>query len=240
MVPTPASSEPGNPPEVASPYPVHLDADPPGELSRWLWLAKWVLIVPHVLILVVLWLVFAVLSLAAMVAILATGRYPRAIFDLNVGILRWSWRVGYYAYSALGTDAYPPFSLAEDPSYPARLSVDYPERLSRGHALVKWWLLALPHYVIVGLLLGPQVEWQDVDGTRYGGQIGLIGILVLAAGVVLLVRGTYPRGIHDLVLGLNRWVYRVAGYAGLMTDLYPPFRLDLGAEPAPTTGPDAP
>ena len=51
-------------------------------------------------------------------------------FDL--GVLRWSWRVGYYTYSALGTDRYPPFGLAQEPGYPATLDVAYPERLSRG------------------------------------------------------------------------------------------------------------
>ena len=235
MLSTPSVPEPGDLPEASRPYPVHLTADPPRDLSRWLWLVKGVLILPHLLALLVLWPVFVVLSLVALAAIVATGRYPRGIFDVNVGILRWSWRVGYYSFSALGTDVYPPFSLADDSGYPATFSVDYPERLSRGLALVKWWLLVLPHVIVVGLLVGPQVQWQNLDGNRFGTQVGLIGILVLAAGVLLLVRGTYPRGLHDLVLGLNRWCYRVAGYASLMTDTYPPFRLDVGAEPMPAT-----
>lgn len=211
-------------------FPARLTARPAERLSPALWLVKWLLIIPHAVVLAFLWVAFVVLTFVALVAIVATGLYPRGIFDFNVGVLRWTWRVGYYSYSALGTDDYPPFTLKEVSGYPASFSVRYPERLSRGLALVKWWLLAIPHYVVVGLLLGPQVSWEDAEGRQYESQIGLIGILVLVAGVVLLVRGRYPRDVYDLLLGLNRWVYRVGAYAGLMTDVYPPFRLDMGPD----------
>jgi hypothetical protein len=215
-------------------YPVHVDADLDPVLSRWLWLVKWLLAIPHFVVLFFLWIAFVVTSIAAFFAILVTGRYPRSIFDFNVGVLRWTWRVRYYSYGALGTDQYPPFSLRDDPDYPARLRIDYPEHLHRGLVLVKWWLLAIPHYVVLGLLLGGG-GWAVSEGARSAGGPGLIGFLVFVAGVVLLFTGRYPARLFDLVLGLNRWVLRVAAYAALMTDQYPPFALDQGGHEDPAT-----
>jgi hypothetical protein len=208
-------------------YPVRVDATLDGHLSRWLWLVKWILAIPHLVVLVFLWLAFVLMSFFAFVAILFTGRYPRSIFDLNVGVLRWTWRVTYYACGGLGTDQYPPFSLEDKPDYPAHLEIAYPEHLSRGLVLVKWWLLAIPHYLILGVFLGGGWAAADSAGAAAGGG-GLIGLLVLVAAIALLFTGRYPRGVFDIVLGLNRWVLRVGAYAGLMTDEYPPFRLDLG------------
>lgn len=206
-------------------YPVRVEAQLDPHLSRWLWLVKWFLAIPHFFVLAFLWVGFAVMSVAAFFAILFTGRYPRGIFEYNVGVLRWSWRVSYYSYGALGTDRYPPFTLKEVPAYPAHFEVAYPEHLSRGLVLVKWWLLAIPHYLIVGLFLGG-AYLAVRDG--YFATSGLIEVLALIAAVILLFTGKYPQSLFDLVLGLNRWVLRVAAYAGLMTDAYPPFRLDQG------------
>src|SRR5918994_751756 len=183
---------------AASPSAVRIEGRLDAELSRWLWLVKWLLAIPHFIVLAFLWIAFVVLSVVAFFAILFTARYPKGIFEFNVGVLRWTWRVAFYSYGALGTDRYPPLTL--------------------------------------GVLLGGGgFAWEEGwdrggDDWGWGGGPGLIGLLVLFAGVALLFTTRYPRGIFDFVLGLDRWVARVVAYAGLMTDAYPPFRLDQGGE----------
>ena len=232
------------------PYPVQLTGELTPPLSRWLWLVKWVLAIPHYVVLAFLWIAFVVTTIIAGFAILFTGRYPRSLFAFNVGVVRWSWRVGFYSYSALGTDQYPPFSLART-DYPADFDVDYPERLSRGLVLVKSWLLAIPHLIIVGLLTAPWywvANGAPTDDYQRSVGISLLGLLVLVAGLALVFTGRYPQSLFDLVMGINRWVYRVIAYVALMRDEYPPFRLDQGAwSPARpdraahvATGPDEP
>jgi hypothetical protein len=208
-----------------------------------MWLVKWLLAVPHLIVLLFLWVALVLTTIVAWFAILFTGRYPRPLFDFNVGVLRWTWRVGFYAFSVIGTDRYPPFTLARS-DYPADFDVDYPHRLSRGLVLVKSWLLAFPHLLIVGVLTGSAwswgPRWEDAgDGweSRQDGGVSLLAVLVLVAAVILLFTGTYRRTLFDLILGLNRWIYRVAAYVALMRDEYPPFRLDLGPADPPDAAP---
>lgn len=220
--------------------PVVVEGRLDSRISRALWLVKWLLLIPHYVILLFLWIAFAVLTVIAWFAILFTGRYPRAIFDFNLGVLRWTWRVDYYGYAALGTDAYPPFTLEDVPDYPARLHIAYPEQLSRGLVLVKSWLLAIPHLMILAFFLGSGLyATQETDAVAWSWGSGIVGLLVLFAGVAMLFGRRYPQGIFDLVLGIDRWAVRVAAYVFLMTDTYPPFRLDQGgSDPAGLVPPE--
>jgi hypothetical protein len=199
-------------------YPIALEGrlDDPG---RWSWLYKWILVIPHLVVLVFLWVAFVILTIVAWVSIVFTGRYPRRIFDFNAGVMRWTWRVQFYAF-VLGTDRYPPFSLQPLEDFPAHLDVAYPQQLSRGLVWTKSWLLAIPHLIIVGLFTG---TGADVSG-------GLTGILAIVAGVTLATGRRYPTTIFDLVMGIHRWAWRVVAYVALMRDEYPPFRLDGGPD----------
>jgi hypothetical protein len=218
--------------ETRKPYPVRVDAAEDPAASRGLWLVKWLLLIPHLVVLFFLWVAFCVVTVIAFFAILITARYPRGLFDFNVGVLRWTWRVHYYGYWALGTDRYPPFTLADVPDYPAHLDVAYPDRLSRGLVLVKSWLLAIPHLLIVSIFVGGGLwlgnEATSGNGSNWGFGVDLVSLLLLISALALLFTGRYPRQLYDFNLGMDRWVVRVAAYVALMTDQYPPFRLDQG------------
>ncbi len=204
-----------------APYPVNITGELQEPLSRWLWLVKWILLIPHWLVLVFLTVAFVFTSICAWFAILFTGKYPRSLFDFNVGVGRWCWRTGFYGYNALGTDKYPPFTL--DPvEYSAKLTVDYPENLNRWLIFVKWFL-AIPHLIIAIILTGgASASWGKSEWS-FG---GVVGILSFIAGIILLVTGKYPKGLFPIMLGMNRWATRTYAYFFLMTDKYPPFRFE--------------
>src|SRR6201984_3889610 len=89
-------------------YPVEVRARLDEPLSRWLWLVKWLLAIPHFIVLFFLWIAFAAVTVIAFFAIVFTGRYPRPLFGFNLGVLRWSWRGGFYTHHGPGTHRHPP------------------------------------------------------------------------------------------------------------------------------------
>jgi len=208
----------GNPPKPA--YPLTLKGELKEPLSRWLWLLKIfpilpVLIVPHLIVLIFLWIAAAFVTCIAFFAILFTGQYPRPLFNFTLGVLRWTWRVSFYSFGALATDKYPPFRLGKA-DYPADLEVEYAEDMARWKPLVKWFF-AVPHYVCLAGLT--TLSFKPVFF------IGLLPALILITAVLLLFTGKYRQDIWKLVMGVNRWSYRVCAYVLLLTDEYPPFSL---------------
>jgi hypothetical protein len=184
-------------------YPLRYDVQYPEELSRWLIFVKWLLAIPHFIILYVLSAVTSIVTFIAWFAILFTKRYPKGLFDVVVNIYRWNANVG--AYVGLLRDDYPPFSW-EAGQYPVTYEVDYPQELSRWLIFVKW-LLVLPHYIVLLFLyVGALVAW------------------IIAFFAILFTR-RFPRGIFDYLVGVTRWSYRVTAYTNLLRDDYPPFSL---------------
>ena len=188
---------------AAPAYPVTFEVEYPERMSRWLIFIKWLLVFPHFLILGVFGYLVELTTFISWFAILFTGRYPKALFDLAVVYFRWSARAT--AYVALLRDDYPPFG-GGSPEYPVRVEIEYPEKLSRLLIFVKW-LLAIPHIIILGLL-------------------GLVGFVVyVIAWFAILFTGRFPRSMFDFLVGIGRWYLRVYAYIWLLRDEYPPFSL---------------
>ena len=181
----------------------------PERLSRLLIFVKWLLAIPHFIVLYVLNIGLAITTFIAWFAILFTGCYPRGLWDFALMVYRWSAHVT--AYVGLLRDEYPPFS-GNDGDYPLRFQMEYPERLSRLLIFVKW-LLILPHIVVLSLLV-----W-------------VAAVVWFVAWFAILITGSFPRGMFDFLVGVLRWNNRVTLYTALLTDVYPPF--SLGPTPAP-------
>jgi hypothetical protein len=186
-----------------STYPLVFDVEYPEKLSRWLIFVKWLLAVPHWIIVSALANVAQVITVIAWFAILFTGRYPKGMFDFVVGIYRWQYNM--YAYVLLLRDEYPPFALSTG-QYPLTFDIEYPEKLSRWLIFVKW-LLIIPHLIVILLL-------------------GIVYMITLViAWFAILFTGRYPKGMFDFAVGLLRWGARINAYFLLMRDDYPPFSL---------------
>ncbi len=185
-------------------YPVTFDVEYPQELSRWLVFVKWLLVIPHFIILYGLGLVAMALTFIAWFAILFTKRYPRELFDFVVNINRWSANVT--AYFSLMRDEYPPFSW-DAGLYPVTYDVEYPEELSRWLIFVKW-ILAIPHIIVLMLLFIVAFVAQTI------------------AFFAILFTKRFPEPMFDFLVGVNRWSVRVNAYLNLMRDEYPPFSLE--------------
>jgi hypothetical protein len=195
-----AVPDPAGPPSPV--YPARFEISYPSELNRWLPLITWLLVIPHFIALLFVGIGALFVAVYGFFAVLFTGRWPRGAFNYLVGTFRWGYRV--VAYFLLMTEAYPPFSRADDPNYPLRLNIDYPEHVANWRPLVQW-LLAIPYLFIAGVLY-----W-------------LAGVLTIVAFFTVLFTKQIPRGIFELMVPGLRWNLRGNAYAVFMTERYPPF-----------------
>jgi Na+/H+ antiporter NhaC len=190
---------------AGAPYVVNGDVQRQESYTRFLPLIKWLLVIPHFLVLTVLYIGVFVAWIIAFFAVLITGRFPQGLWTFIVGTFRWSWRA--MAYYLLMTDRYPPFSFDDLTDYPARFDVEYPERVARWRPLVHW-LLVIP-YSIIAYILGL-----------------ILYILVFVAFWVILFTKKFPEGLFDLTRGFMLWQFRASAYGGFLVTRYPPFTLD--------------
>lgn len=184
-------------------YPLRFDVQYPTELNRWLPLVKWLLAIPHLIIVNALVNVAYAIQIIAFFAILFTTKFPQSLFDFVVNIYRW--QANTHSYVLFMRDEYPPFSW-EPGQYPVDFEIDYPQELNRWLPLVKW-ILAVPHYVVLFFLF-----------------IAAFAVWVIVF-FAILITATYPRGMFDFLVGVLRWGYRVNAYVFFMRDEYPPFSL---------------
>ena len=185
-----------------SDYPVTFDVAYPESPNRWLILIRWLLAIPHYVVLYFLGLLAGVVWVISFFTILFARTYPDSLYGFMVGVNRWSANVNAYV---LFFDRYPPFSMGHGDYEGVTFTVEKPD-FNRWLVLVKW-LLAIPHLIVLSAL----------------GLIATVAIIPLVIGV--LVTGRYPRGLFDFLVGVGRWNARVSAYLANLVDRYPPFSL---------------
>ena len=186
-------------------YPVSYDIDVPESLSRWLWLFKGFLLIPHMIILWFLGVASMFVLALSWLIIVITGRQPKSLWDFLLGVNRWSLRTN--AYASHMTDKYPPFSMSDEPTYPVRINAEFATIRSRLSVFFRWFML-IPQWIVVWFL--SSVFW----------------ILMWINILIVIFSGKPHSEIFEFMIGMNRWMARVNLYGQLITDQYPPFSLE--------------
>lgn len=191
-------------------YPVNVSASVPEKSSRGILIlrALFVMIyvgIPHLFCLYFRMIATGFVNIVAWFAVLFTGKYPKKMFDFNTGTLRWMNNVMSYMF--ILNDTYPKFS-GKETDYPLSVQFEYPEKLSRGILILRFFSL-----IYVGIPHGFCLFFRMIATS----------IVVFIAGWAVLFTGKYPPKMHHFVLGTLKWETRVSAYMMFMTDTYPPF-----------------
>jgi hypothetical protein len=191
------------------PHPVQFEVDYPERLSRVKAFFKWLLVIPHFIAVYLLMIAVQILTVLAWFAILFTGRYPKAFFEFNSGVQRWSSNA--FAYFALLRDEYPPFSW-EPGEYPLALQIPMAERQSRFRLFIRLFAI-LPNYIVFYFVM---IAWY---------------FTTFIAWWAIVITGRYPRGLFRFSVGVMRWYNRMFAYLLLLRDEYPPYSVNANARP---------
>ena len=183
-------------------YPVTFDVAYPESPNRWLILIRWLLAIPHYIVLSLLSILAGVVWVISFFTILFARTYPDSLYSFMVGVHRWNANLGAYI---LFHDRYPPFSMGESDYEGVTFAVERPD-FNRWLVLIKW-LLMIPHAIVLYFL----------------SIIAMVAAIALVLAV--LFTGRYPRGLFDFLVGVGRWNARVNAYATFLVDRYPPFSL---------------
>jgi hypothetical protein len=194
---------------MSTPYPLQLEFQADGHITRWRPLVQWLLVIPHLMIASVLQSLRQILTLISLFTVLFTKRIPQPLFDAIVMTYRYEWRA--ISYALFMHEDYPPFDFepsSEDDGLEAHTSLrlTYPEHLKRWKPLYKWFLAIPQYFVLAGLFI-----------------VACLGII--AGFFAVLVTGRYPDGIRHFLVSSYRYALRVQAYVGFLTDRYPPFSL---------------
>lgn len=181
---------------------LYYDVPRPPRLSRLLIFIKWLLILPHALILWLYGTLMSIVTFIAFFAILITGRYPADLWNIAWGYVRWNARVG--VYTGLLRDEYPPFGEAP---YPLDLRLERPEQQSRLQLFVRW------------VAIIPLALWMSLIGLW-------LAILMIAAFFMILIGGNISENVFAQIVAINRYALKIEVYMALLTDTWPGFSLD--------------
>ena len=186
----------------------HQESYSRGELLLRAMFGVFYIALPHALVLIFLMLWSNLLNMITFWAILITGKYPESFFNYQLNLQRWGLRLNARMQNL--SDGYPAFGLQNEDANIV-IEMERPEKSNRGTVLLRAMFgvlyVMIPHaFCLIFLLLGAS-------------------FVRLIAFWAVLITGKYPVGMHNYMVGVLRWQFRVGAYMGYLTDVYPPFSL---------------